>query len=98
MVSDDEINRVAGMKSGRLTKEDRFDDDMPEIKEPTNEEDVDDKDKLLLGALGSVKQARDKVTHATIDDLNKLLDGFILDHSVGKDFSPLLTAYNQLAE
>ena len=43
-----------------------------------------------------MKQANERVGKATIENLNKLLDNFIMWNTTGKDFSPLLSVYDEL--
>ena len=43
-----------------------------------------------------MKQAHERVGKATLENLNKLLDNFIMCNKTGSDFAPLLTVYDEL--
>ena len=51
----------------------------------------------LPAILTQMKQAHDRLGKASLENLNKLLDNFIMWNTTGKDFSPLLTVYDELS-
>ena len=91
VVNDDEINEEAGFRDDMHPINDKFDE---EVKVAQPQKKVD---KTIVEILGQIKQARDPVKDATIDDLNKLIDGFVMNYKNGEDFTPLLLTYDQLA-
>ena len=90
MVSDSEIRQEADFKADIQPLAEKYEEEF----KPAGKKKVDS---VLLGVLSQVKQARDKAEHATIDNLNKLIDNFIVNDQIGKDFTPLLSNYDQLA-